>query len=61
MSKPIPREPMSEGMRQFLQDTTESLGYPYEIKLVRVSDTAVIIRMKGADGVWRDSSNITLT
>jgi hypothetical protein len=51
----------TEARRAFDQSVYEATGGPYEIRLERVDDTNVRIRMKGADGTWRASSNITLS
>jgi hypothetical protein len=36
-------------------------GAAYHIIVKRISDTVVHVRMKGADGVWRESADITLS
>ncbi len=53
----------TEAFRRFLQQLSEATGGPaYEIKLVRVSDTVVHVRLKGADGTTRESAaDITLS
>ena len=68
MSGAVPQGPLvdSEGrptepFRRLLQALTEATGYPYDIQVKRVSDTAVKIRLKGADGTWRESADITLS
>jgi hypothetical protein len=50
----------TEAMRQLLQALCDSTGYPFEFRLKRISDTSIKVRLKGADGVWRESAPIAL-